>query len=513
MPNAKLISPVTKQGIQKIRVAAYCRVSSISADQQNSFANQVKFYTKEINKKPEWELVGVFADEGISGLKAENRPEFQRMIRMCEHHKIDLVVTKSVSRFARNVKEALEYVRRLKLLGVGIQFEKEGICTLSMADEMLLNTFSAIAQEESKAISQHQRLSIVKRMELGEFVDSNAPYGFRLVDKKLRIYEPEAEIVQQVFQDYLRGKSTAEIARELSDRGIPTKTGKDHWKSAGVAYILSNERYVGDSRFQKTFRDTTVPFRQHINRGQEDQFFATETHEGFIDRATFDAVQNLLNSRKSHFHKCEVLHIYPLTGRIRCSECGSSFHRKLQNGTVKWVCCKHEADYKSCPGSYYSEERIYDGFITMVNKLRFGEEDILGVVIAKLEQAVVEYKKHNTAARQISTNVAELNAKLLMLDQLRSKGYLDGTVYQSQAREIKKQLDVLKEERQDLFESSISEMMAQVKKLRSLVFELEEPLEYFPEKLFEEIVQGITVDRNDEMTMTLNGGLKFTEKI
>ena len=161
MPVAKLIAPTTKQEIPKLRVAAYCRVSSNSADQRNSFATQERVYRKQITENPDWELVDIFADEGLSGMKADNRPEFQRMIRMCELHQIDLILTKSVSRFARNVKEALNYTRKLKLLGIGVQFEEDGINTLAMADEMLLNTFAAIAQEESKSISQNQRLSIV----------------------------------------------------------------------------------------------------------------------------------------------------------------------------------------------------------------------------------------------------------------------------------------------------------------------------------------------------------------
>jgi site-specific DNA recombinase len=185
MPEARLISPITRQAMAKSRVAAYCRVSSNSADQQNSYATQMRVYTSMIQKRKDWELVEIFADEGLSGMKADNRTEFQRMIHMCELHQIDLIITKSVSRFARNAKESLVYVRKLKLLGIGVQFEKEGIFTLALGDEMLLNTFSAIAQEESKAISQNQRLSIVKRMEGGEYVDSNAPYGFRLIEKEL----------------------------------------------------------------------------------------------------------------------------------------------------------------------------------------------------------------------------------------------------------------------------------------------------------------------------------------
>ena len=222
MPVAKLIAPTTKQEIPKLRVAAYCRVSSNSADQRNSFATQERVYTKYIAEKQEWELVDIFADEGLSGMKADNRPEFQRMIRMCELHQIDLILTKSVSRFARNAKEALNYTRKLKLLGIGVQFEEDGINTLAMADEMLLNTFAAIAQEESESISQNERLSIVKRMERGEYIATNVPYGYRLIDKKLVVYEPEAKIVRWIFDAYLNGMSATEIARELTAQGIPT---------------------------------------------------------------------------------------------------------------------------------------------------------------------------------------------------------------------------------------------------------------------------------------------------
>lgn len=513
MAQAKLISPISKQAYERTKVAAYCRVSSNSADQLNSYAAQIKAYTKLIKSNDSWEMVDIFADEGLSGMKVENRVEFQRMIEMCEHKKINLIITKSVSRFARNVKEALEYVRRLKLLGIGVQFEKEGIYTLAMGDEMLLNTFTAIAQEESKAISQNQRLSIVKRMERGEYVDSNAPYGFRLQGKKLEAYNQEADVVRYIFQQYLCGCSTSEIARDLTEKGIQTKLGKEQWRSTKISYILSNERYVGDCRYQKTFRDTTVPFKQSKNRGQEDMFYATDTHEPIIDRETFDIVQILLQERKERFSKSEQQNIYPLTSRIRCSECGSFYRRKVRNGAIKWVCAKHNADTHACPAGYYSEERIYDGFITMVNKLRFGEERILDQVISKLDSAAVLYKRNNSTAGKMSQSIAELNAKLVMLEQLRAKGYLAIEIYQAQARDIQKQIGELKSERKSAFESTIQDMLDEVTKLRSLLNEIEEPLEEFNEKLFYEMVKDITISKQDEMTVTVLGGLKFTELI
>lgn len=514
MAKPMLISPISRQEIKLLRVAAYCRVSSSSADQLNSYATQIDYYTRLAKKKKnEWNMVEIFADEGVSGMKAQNRPEFQRMIRMCELHQLDLIITKSVSRFARNVKEALEYVRKLKLLGVGIIFEKEGINTLSLGDEMLLNTFTAIAQEESKAISQNQRLSIVKRMELGIYVDSNAPYGFRLENKQLVEYPPEADIVRWIFRSYLNGMSTTEIAKVLTERGIPTKNGKEKWKSTKISYMLSNERYIGDCHYQKTYRDTTVPFKQSKNRGEEDMYYATGTHASIIEKETFDKAQVLLQKRKEQFTKSITFNTYPLTSRIRCTECGSFYRRKVRSGGVKWVCAKHEENTKSCDSNYYSEERIYDGFLSVVNKLRFGQENILDQVIAKLESATQKYKRNNKTAMQISQKIAEINATILKLNELRSKGYLAPEIHQSQVREMQKQLCTLKEDRQDQFESRILTMLQDVRKLKSLIDEIEEPLDEFDEKLFEEIIVEMTLNNADELTVTLLGGLKFTELI
>lgn len=511
MAKAKLISPVTKQAVARLRVAAYCRVSSNSADQLNSYATQIRAYTKLINNRSDWEMVEIFADEGLSGMRADSRPEFMRMIRMCELRQIDLIITKSVSRFARNVKEALEFVRKLKLLGIGVQFEKEGINTLSLGDEMLLNTFTAIAQEESKSISQNQRLSIVKRMARGEYVDSNAPYGFRLTNKELEVYEPEAQVVRWIFEKYLQGWSTSELARHLTEQGIPTKLGKEKWTSTKIKYILTNERYIGDCRYQKTYRDTTVPFKQFKNRGQEDMFYAKATHTPLLESDIFHKAQALLSQRQQKFGKAEELNTYPLTSRIQCSECGSFYRRKIRGCVVKWVCAQHSADSKSCPSSYYSEERIYDSLVSMVNKLRFGEEDILGQVISKLEAATFEYKRNNRAASKLSQSIAEINAKILVLDQLRSKGYIDPEVHQAQTIDLKNQLSKAKAERNSVFETHILSMLEKVKTLKGLLDEVEEPLESFDERLLLEIVEEILIDKHDEMTVTLLGGLKFKE--
>ena len=242
-------------------------------------------------------------------------------------------------------------------------------------------------------------------------------------------------------------------------------------------------------------------------------FYAKETHAPLLDKQLFYEVQELLEKKKKqHCTDIPPRH-YPLTSRIRCSECGSFYHRKVRSGVIKWVCAKHAADTNACNSSYYSEERIYDGIITMINELRFCEEDILGQTIQKLEFAAAAYKRNNRAASQLSQSIAELNAKLLALERLRSKGYLAADIYHTQAREIRQQLDKLKTERYSSFESKILTMLEDVRKLKSLIDELEQPLEVFDEKLFHEIVTDICINHHDEMTVTLLGGLRFTEQI
>ena len=266
MPKVTRIEFANEPEKQKKRVAVYCRVSSGSADQLNSLANQEKYYAMYVKRHTDWTLVDVFADEAITGTRADIRPEFQRMIRMCELKQIDMIITKSMARFARNTKDSLEYTKKLKLLGVAVIFEKEGINTLSVGDEMLINTFAAIAEEESMSISQNLRLANKKRMESGEYVCSNAPYGYRLINKQLVIEPTEAGVVREIYELYLSGLSADDIADKLTGDNKKPAIGK-RWSRTSVAYILSNEKYIGDSLYQKKYGPPTVPFTKKYNKG------------------------------------------------------------------------------------------------------------------------------------------------------------------------------------------------------------------------------------------------------
>lgn len=514
MATVTVISPVTGKPVEHKRVAAYCRVSTNSADQQNSYNTQVRYYTRYIKSRTEWTLVDIFADEGLSGTSSEKRENFQRMITMCELKQIDLVVTKSVSRFARNVKETLEYVRKLKLLGIGVVFEKEGINTLSMGDEMLLNTFAAIAQEESVSISQNVRFSIKKKMESGEYINGCVPFGYRLENKVMIPFEPEAEIVRSLFQGYLNGASLTELCRYLEKQSIFPRNQGAKWNVRVVSKMLSNEKYIGDSLYQKKYRETTVPFTQHINYGQEEQYYAIGTHEGIVDKEIFASVQELLKKRRELYSRPEVAPAkYPFTHRIQCSECGTFYRRRIVNGSVVWGCNQHIEDRTACDSHYYREDRIMDAFIGIINRLRFAEEGIIAESIELTEKAILLKKRNNLQALESSQSMAELNAKLLMLEQLKSKGYLAQDVFEAQSREINGQINEIKTKRIQSLSSALDVSLEEFKTLQARLNEIDEPLDSFDPKLFEEVIKGMTVNNRDEMTFRLIGDLTFTVRL
>ncbi len=512
MPEVTLINRGQLKEKVSERVCAYCRVSRSTDDQLNSYARQIRVYTDMIKRNPDWEMVEIFADEGITGTSADKRPEFQRMIKMCELHKIDRIITKSVSRFARNVKEALQYVRKLKHLGIGVQFEKEGIYTLSMGDEMLLNTFAAIAEEESVEISIRLRNANTKRMADGDFIDGNAPYGFRLIDRKLVEYEPEANVVRRIFSDYLSGKSTHEIARILNEEGVPSRMNT-LWKGTAIRYILKNEKYKGDFLCQKTYHTDVLPFQQKRNYGEEDQYYITDSHEGIVSEEIFDLANEIRERRKEKQKTDSEYTEYPFTGKIICSECGTAYNRKKTRAGVCWACAKHLESRDLCSSHYIREERICDSFITMVNKLRFSETDIIASAIANLEKAIEAEKRSNTQAFDTSQQISSLTAKLLMLEQLKRKGYLAIDVYHTQSSELTDQISRLKAERNQMLMSNMSDPLEEYRKLSSIISCVETPLEEMDTALFSIMVKKMRVDKDENIEFVLIGDLEFKERL
>ena len=514
MPTVTRIDPVTLQSMgRKLRTAAYCRVSSNSADQLNSYSAQVSYYTRAIKERPDWEFVDVFADEGITGTKADVRPDFQRMIHMCNHNRIDQIITKSISRFARNVPECLEYARNLKRKGIGIIFEKEAINTQRMSDELMLSTFSAIAQEESVAISQRLKHFNRIRMSKGEYIAGHTPYGFRYdEDRHLIPFEPEADIVREIYEKYLSGWSIGEIACELEARRVPKKNGDYTWTYQTVVYILKNEKNAGDTLFQKNYNTDTFPFEKRKNRGELEQYFAENTHPGIVSKDAYKKATALLKERTEYFGKPHINGSYPLSKKLRCSECGAVFVRKSGTDNVYWVCHRHLRSKELCDSRRYTEDQIYDAFVRAVNKLKYYQQDLLNRTLSQLEFIINRRRRNDTVLLQRHENIAVLMEKKHMLEELREKGYLADAVFHQQAREIDAKINEIRRERDAEEETALEQACNEIEELIRILEETP-MLESFNADIFQRIVVSAVIGSDHTVRFALKGGLTITERL
>ena len=368
MPTVTVIHPtITEEKAVRIRCAAYCRVSSDSEDQINSFMAQIRYYSRIFENSETETLIDIYADEGVTGTCEDKRNEFQRMMKDCRKGKIDRIYTKSISRFARNTKDCLKNVRELKSLGITIYFEKENVDTANMNDEMMITIMGGLAQEESISISQNMRWSIKKRMENGTMKMCTTVFGYELVDGELILKPDEAEIVKQIFAWYLNGYGTAAIAKKLNNKGVQKHGNRCHWTPATIKQMLINEKYVGDQLFQKYYTTDTLPFRQIVNKGERNQYYYSERHEPIVSREIFDKVQQLLFEHKDSFRGIVYNHI--MSKKIYCGECGATYKLKCRNNKKYWVCRIHDAESEKCSAKQVEEIRISSAFIKLYNKL------------------------------------------------------------------------------------------------------------------------------------------------
>lgn len=384
------IEPVSSgfaaNAVEVKRVCAYCRVSTNSADQKNSFEAQVDYYTRLIGEKEGWVLAGIYADEGRTGTKLYRRDDFQLMMDDCRQGKIDLILTKSVTRFARNTLDSIKAIRELKALGIGVYFEKERVNTLMEKSEQMITILSSIAQGESESISTNNKWSAVRRFQNGTFIISSPPYGYENnEDGELVIKEGEAKVVRRIFDEYLGGKGSYAIATELEAAGIPTIRGAKEWQDSVVKGILQNCVYEGDLLLQKSYSTNGVPFTRKINRGELPQYLITDNHEPIITREEAAAVREIYEYRREQ--QCVddtsvYQNRYTFSSRIVCGECGTNFRRqKIYIGKpyekIQWCCYQHIKDSKKCSQKAVREDVVQTAFLRLWNRLDSNYEEIL----------------------------------------------------------------------------------------------------------------------------------------
>ena len=359
---------------KKLRVAAYCRVSTELEEQESSYEAQVEYYTRKIQETENWKLAGIYADDGKSATNTKKRDDFKAMIKDAESGKIDMILTKSVSRFARNTVDSLLTIRKLKEKNVAVVFEKEGVNTLDGTGEILITILSSLAQEESRNISENTRWGVVRKFEKGKvIVNHNKFMGYTKNENgDLVIVPKEAEIVRLVFRLYLEGYSTGKIAKYLEEQKIKTATGLEKWHDTVVLKMLRNEKYMGDALLQKTYTVDFMTKKKVMSKGIVPQYYVEDDHEAIIPKDLFYRVQEEL-ARRASVNKSAVTRKknmkskysseYALTGILLCGECGQEYRRVTwaRNGKKKivWRCSNRLTNgTKYCKDSVTLEEGI-----------------------------------------------------------------------------------------------------------------------------------------------------------
>lgn len=340
-----------------LNVAAYARVSSAKDAMRHSLSAQVSHYSNYIQSHPGWSYAGVYADEAKTGTK-DSRENFQRLLADCRAGKIDLVITKSISRFARNTVTLLETVRELKSLEIDIYFEEQNIHTLSSEGELMLSILASFAQAESLSASENQKWRIKKNFEEGQVWNSTM-LGYRTENGKLIIVPDEARIVKRIFSEYLSGKGIVAIANSLNDDGITTRNGCI-WHNSAIHRILRNYNYTGNLILQKTYRENHLTKKTLVNNGELPKYHATGTHEPIIDLETFEAVQEEIQRRALlHAPKKSTTERYPFSGKIICAKCGKNYRRKTTKSGIAWICSTYNSKGKAaCASKQIPERRL-----------------------------------------------------------------------------------------------------------------------------------------------------------
>ena len=497
----------------KKRVAAYCRVSTDSEEQLNSYEAQKSYYTQKIEDSPDWEMAGIYADEGISGTSMKKRTEFKKMITACKRGHIDLIITKSLSRFARNTVDCLETVRLLKANGIGVYFEKENINTLTESSEFLITLFSGFAQAESESLSKNVAWGKAKSAEAGKVTfQYKKMLGYRRgADGQPEIVPEEAATVRWIFDAYLKGRSSGWIAEQLTAKGIPSQSGAECWRETGVRYLLTNEKYIGDALSQKSY-SCGFPFVQKRNHGERLQYYTENSHPAIIDRDTFERVQALLQKKAQKEKKRREKS--PLALKIVCGNCGTVFQRRSsQSGYVTWVCRTHDRHAADCPVGRIPEAEIHAAFLRMYHRLKSNADIILAPALRQLNTLDTILRQNHPQVLAINRAIAEATEESHKISTLRANGLLDADICAARMNAISARLAQLRGERRRLTENeAIDETMDALRKVEQTLLNGPERLDGFDEELFEHLVEKIIAESQNRIRFRLYGGLELTEQ-
>ena len=504
-------SEVPLASAEKRKVAAYARVSTDNEDQKTSYAAQVDYYTNYIQSRSDWEFAGMYSDEGVTGTSMKKREGFTRMVQDALDGKIQLIVTKSVSRFARNTVDSLTTIRNLKEHGVEVYFEKEAIWTFQARGEILLTILSSLSQEEARSISENVTWGLRKRFADGKFsVGYSRFLGYdKGEDGNLAIYEEQAKIVRLIFQLFLEGMTACKIAKELTARHILTVTGKEKWNAKTIRGVLANEKYTGCARIQKTFTPDFLTKKAVKNCGQVPSYFVEQSHPAIIDPAVFEMVQREMERRTREGGRYSGVSIF--SGKIKCGECGGYFGAKVWHSTDKYrrtvYRCNNKYDGQKCQTSHVTEDEIKAAFVKAFNRLVTEQEEIIA------NARLVRQTLCDTTA--LVEEKAKLQQELAVLVEMTEKCIRENARIAQNQEEYLQHYEGLvarydaAKARFDEVTEAISAKEAQSERLALFIKCIKEqsaPVAEFDSQLWASMVECVTVRADKDMTVVFRDG-------
>ena len=516
--NSKRTSP-QRPTRQKLRVAAYCRVSSEKDEQLNSFAVQVSYYTEKITNNPEWKMAGIYADEGITGTSMKHRDDFKRMLRACREGRIDLILCKSVSRFGRNSVDVLRTIRSLRERNIGVIFEKEGVDTRTMNSELILAFLSAFSQSESESIRENIIRGLQMAYAQGTVTLRSDVFGFRKgKDDQVEIDPQQAEVVRNIFQWFLDGSSINDIAQKLKSQKILSPKGKDTWSLATLRGILSNEKYKGDVLLQKTYRPSLFSEKALVNNGELPKYYISGVLPQIVETQIFDRVQEELarrNAIRPASEKCKTPFgrysgKYALSALVVCGRCGALYRRITwhKRGKVKvvWRCGARQDKAANCPDSPTLEESLLQSAVMRAITLQYVHKDeTLGTTLQSIYDVLNSPSSNSEYAIRTRMRELEQERKTYIAKVLDEK---DDSKYDFQFTRIKQELDRLQAQ---LGEVKAADQGASIDQIRmeeiaALLEEFKGSDLAFSDLLVRKAVEEVRVESAERLEVTFKDG-------
>lgn len=524
------LQTVAKNAYRQLRVVAYCRVSTKQEEQLNSYETQKNYYTERINAEPNWTLVGIFADKGITGTSVKNRDEFNKMIKLCKRGKVDMIITKSISRFARNTLDCLKYTRMLKAIGVDVFFEEQGIHSIQPGAEFYITIYGSIAQSESENISANVKFGKAQSAREGNVAFHYKNFlGYRKgEDGKPEIVPEEAETIRFIYDSFLAGDSFGGIIKKLEEKGILSPSGTPKWRYSTIQSILTNEKYAGDAIINKTYIEDCISKKVKVNNGERQKFYVENNHPAIIDRATFARVQEELARRNG---KLKVKQIgtkteqgkysskYALTELLVCGECKTPYRRCTWTARGKkkimWRCINRlDFGTKYCHESPSIEESVLqEAIMNAISSTAKENAELLKTLKLHIGMGL-DMGDGEDESLDLQIKIAEIDAEFkAMLNAVSSD-----TVDTFDEQRVKELMDEKSKLQQQL--AQIAERKQKRENTKSRLDEIytildgikNRPMEY-DDRLVRQIIECVVVESKDRIKVVFVGGLEITEKL